>query len=290
MPELAPIEIDPKTFLYGHCELPVLPEVLAKVQQLISSDDFTPTKVAEIISTDPSMVAEVLKVANSAYYSFPNEIKDVKFAVAYMGIIEVQRIVLSMSVINTLSSEDLKSFNKIWFHSAYTALITQYLVKKYEPLIVPGEIWAAAILHDVGKLIYLKFFPDHFRAMIEFSENKGCLFSEAEQYYKLPKSSYFGELLCDRWRLPVRIKDACTNHSVKDMIESKDSSLESTFRRMISAGNLMALMLNNELDSVRVEKITNHLKKIFNLSDSDFMLLAADLSDLKVEAENFVEQ
>jgi len=288
MTNLPPIEIDPETFLYKNCELPALPEVLTKVQGLVSSGDFTAIKVSEIISTDPSMVAEILKIANSAYYSFPKEIKDVKFAIAYMGIVEIQRIILTVSVVNTLSTKDKVLFNKIWFHSMYTALCAQYLVKKYEPLVSPGEIWAAAILHDVGKLVYLKFFPEHLKSLIQYAEENNCYFHEAEQIYKFPASSYLGKLICDRWRLPSTVKYACSYHGLNDLLRSTEASIESTFTRIISASNLLTSMMVEKLSKEKAERISNTIKQIFNLSDPDFMLIAADISELKLSAEKLV--
>lgn len=288
MTNLPPIEIDPKTFLYDHCELPALPEILIKIQQLMSSNEFTANKISNLINTDPSMVAELLKVANSAYYSFSKEIKEVKFAVAYMGINEVYRIVLSFSVVNSLSTDDKKGFDKIWLHSVYTALCSRYLCRKYEPLISSGEVWAAAILHDIGKLVYLKFFPDHFNALLNYSEENGILFSESEKILKFPKSSYFGVLLCDRWRLPNRVKEACAFHGVKNLANSAGTSIENSFTRMISAGNLLAILMGNSISKEKTDEITTVIKSAFRLTDEEFLLLAADISELKLEAENFL--
>ncbi len=288
MENLKPIEIDPKTFLYQHCELPVLPDVLTKIQSTIASGDYTAKLITDIISNDPSIVAEIIKIANSAYFNLPREIKEVKFAVAYLGIVEIQRIVLSISIVNTLSTADRKNFDKVWFHSVYTALCTKYLAAKYEPLVVPGEIWAAAILHDIGKLVYLKFFPDHYQVLEKYADQNGCLFSDAEQFYNFPSSSYLGSLLCDRWRLPVEIKDICENHSIKTFLTSKDSSNESTFRRLVSAGNLFAIMLSNKLNNTYSDKIKAAMTKVLNISESDFLLIIADLTDMKREAEKLI--
>ena len=287
MSNLPAIEIDPKTFLYNHCELPYLPEILLEIQKLMSSNDFTANKIANLINNDPAMIAQVLKVANSAYYSFPKEIKDVKFALAYMGTNDIYRIVLSLSVVNTLSAGDKESFNKIWLHSVYTALCARYLSRKYEPLIAAGEIWAAAILHDIGKLVYLKFYPEHFKALLDHSEENGILFSESEKLLKFPKSSYFGVLLSDRWRLPIRIKEACAFYGLLDLSNSQGTSIESSFMRMISASNLLATLMTDQLNEKKAEEITTVIKSTFRLTDEEFLFLAADVNELKLEAENF---
>jgi hypothetical protein len=154
MTELAPIEIDPKTFFRKNFTLPALPEVVNEIQNVLSFDDPDIEKVAELISSEPSLVAQTLKVVNSAYYGLPQEITKVKTAIIFLGLSEIYRMVLSLSVVNTLAIKQKNELTDFWFHSFYTALSTRYLAKKYNPYLPFEELWSAAILHDIGKLIY----------------------------------------------------------------------------------------------------------------------------------------
>ena len=74
---LEPIEIDPKTFLREHCSLPALPEAVIRIQGMMQDEGTDSTSVAEIISGDPALVAQVLAVVNSAFYSLPKSISNV---------------------------------------------------------------------------------------------------------------------------------------------------------------------------------------------------------------------
>ena len=162
---LEPFTIDPKTFLIKHCSLPALPEILNQIQEIMYSKDVSVDKLAKLISKDAALVAQILKIVNSAYYSLSIDISEVRHAVAYLGMNEIHRIVLSLSVINTFSIEEKSDFDAIWFHSLLTALGTKYIAQKYEPKINVNELWSAALLHDIGKFIYLKFFPDHYKML-----------------------------------------------------------------------------------------------------------------------------
>jgi len=153
METLLPIEIDPKTFLRQHYTLPALPQVITRIQKMIHDDSAAVGEVSDLISSDPSLVAQILKVVNSAYYSLPQEISKVHFAIAFLGLNEVYRMVLALSVINTMSIEEKEELNRFWFHSFYTALCTKHLAKRYSPQLSFDELWAAAILHDIGKLV-----------------------------------------------------------------------------------------------------------------------------------------
>jgi len=284
---LPPIEYDPNTFLRQHCKLPVLPALLNRIQGIISSDDMDIEKVAELISADPGLVAEVLKVVNSAYYGLPREIVDVRLAIAYLGLHEVHRLVLSQSAVSTPAMEDKDELNHLRFHSLYTALCTKYLCKKYEPQLSLEELWSAAILHDVGKLIYLEFFPDHYKALKRYSKELGCLFSEAERHFSLPSSSIFGTLLCYHWKLPDKIRDACESHGLKDLLNLESDNPSGPFTRMICSGNLMANLSNEELHDSTILEVVKAIRASLNLAESEFMAIMEDIKGFKGDVEKF---
>lgn len=75
---LQPIEINPKTFLREHCELPALPEVIGRLQETLANREINMEEVADLLSGCPALVGQVLKVVNSAYYGLPTEISGVK--------------------------------------------------------------------------------------------------------------------------------------------------------------------------------------------------------------------
>lgn len=285
MNELPPLEIDPKTFLRQHCTLPALPQVLMQVQEAVHSEDVSVGEITKIVGKDPAMSAQVLKVVNSSYYSLPREIVDIKLAVAYLGISEIYRIVLSMAVVNTLAPDRLKGFQKIWFHSVYTALCARHLAKEFEPLVTTSELWVAALLHDVGKLVYVKFFPDHIAAIENLCADKGVLFCEAEKALKLPASSYLGTLLCEHWRLPDRIKDACESHTLFDLPNLMGTSERAALLRVIALANILTILSTEPLAEEKTGQLSRIASKILQLKEQQFVLLMATISELKLEAE-----
>ena len=285
MAKLPPIHIDPSTFLTEHCTLPVLPVVVTNLQEVIYSDNVSVRKVADLISSDPSMTAQVLKIVNSAYYSLPREIADVKLAVAYLGINEVYRITLSVAVLNTFASVEKEDFNRIWSHSVFTALAAKQLTQKYEPLLPNGELWAAAILHDIGKFIYLKFFPEHFKAIETHQLDHGCLYNEAEEALSLPSAAMMGALLCDKWRLPEQVKSACMHHSLNDLYQIEGNSLSESFKRMICVSNMITTLHRNKLKKEIKEKIAEAVQDALNCTESDLLALLSSIYDLESEVE-----
>jgi len=287
---LEPIEIDPRTFLRQHCTLPSLPGAVAELQRVIQSGNVDTDKVARLIGSDPALLAQALKIVNSAYYGLPREIGDVRFAIAFLGLNEIYRMVLSLSVINALAVHRDHDLDDYWFHSFYAALCTKYLANKYDPHLYFEELWSASMLHDIGKLVYLKFFPDHYKALKDFSREQGCLFSEAERHFSLPSSSYLGALLCVHWRLPERIRDACELHALKDLLAIKENSPTAGSRRMICLGNLLATVSTEKLSSANRQEISAAVQTALGLTEAEFLTLMGDIYELRIEVERFMDQ
>ena len=91
-----PIHIDSEIFLRQHFALPALPEVIARLQANINNDDIDIDDVAQLISGDPALVAQVLKIVNSAYYGLTKNISKVRVAISFIGLNELFNIILSL--------------------------------------------------------------------------------------------------------------------------------------------------------------------------------------------------
>lgn len=285
MSELPPIDIDPDTFFRGHSSLPALPKLVTQIQEIMHSDNMHIADTAALISGDPALVAQILKVVNSAYYSLPKEIADVKFAIAYLGLNDVYRIVLTLSAVNTLDIRAEKELHEFWAHSFFSALCAKYLAKKYSPHLAQEELWSAAILHDIGKLVYLKFFPEHFKALKKYHKDQGCVFSNAEEHFSFPSSAYFGSLLCEHWRLPIKIKEACRAHGLGDLrsIDIDDTSMH--FSRIICLANLLAILSYDKLTTESKEEISEAIMTSLECSEKDFLIIMGDIYELRGEVE-----
>ena len=290
MTALDPIEFDPETFFRKHFALPALPEVVSKIQGLIQSDNASMKQVAELVSGEPALVAQVLKVVNSAYYGLPMEIKDVKSAIIFLGLNEIYRMVLSVSVVNTLAIHEKDELDRFWFHSFYTALCTRYLAKKHGRHLPHEELWSAAILHDIGKLIYLKFFRDHYKTLTRFCREKGCLFSEAERHFSLPSSASLGAALCEYWRLPDYIRRSCEIHTLKDFSDIDPSDQAGRFQLIISLGNLLTVLSIDELNETTKREISSSIMTALEYNEPQFLTMMGDIYDLRIEVEKFMDQ
>src|SRR3954470_23804320 len=79
-------------------DLPTLPQVVAKVMQIVSNPMASASDLNEVISVDQALTAKVLRLANSSYYGFPQEITTIAQAVVILGFNTIRNLALSVSV------------------------------------------------------------------------------------------------------------------------------------------------------------------------------------------------
>ena len=85
-------------------EIPTLPAVVPKLLSVMESDRANAYDIANTISNDPALSSKILKVANSAYYGFSQEILSLKLAMPLLGHNMVKSLALSIGVIRSLPS------------------------------------------------------------------------------------------------------------------------------------------------------------------------------------------
>jgi len=204
-------------------ELPTLPAVLPKLLSIMESEKSNASKVADAISHDPALTSKILKVANSAYYGFQQEIFDLQKAVALLGFNMVKSLALSIGVIDTLPSGKKSprfSSEGLWIHSLTVATANQELGKRFSKGNEYEHLFIVGLLHDIGKVVLQQFFNDLFEKALEeaHSAEKMELFKAEQRVIGLDHGQV-GSMLLTRWKFPEVINNAIAVHHQAELPE-----------------------------------------------------------------------
>jgi len=282
------LAINPETFLKTEYVLPPLPAIVSEIKAMIEDDRADMAEISMLVANDPSLVVQVLKIVNSAYYSLPRPVTDLKFAVAFLGLAEIYRIVLTLSVVATLEVSEESALEQFWRDSYFTALTGKFLATRMEPTLKTDELWSSTLLHDVGRLLYVKFFPEEFRQVAEYCQTNGCLVEEAEQVLAFPSRATFGSLLAEHWELPEQIKTSCAAHDETAMKTLDPDSPEDAFQRMVCLGYLTSRLSEERLDEEHTEALTASIVEFIRWDRSQFDELIVAVTELREEVNAFV--
>lgn len=132
--------------------LPTLPAYVFELNSLLASAPVNLKRVAEVIRTDPSLTAQVLRLCNSAFMGFRERVTRIEHAVMLVGTERLRTMVLTCSLVeyvgHRVASEDIQSF---WQHCFLTAALSERLARAivYSQ---PEQAYLAGLLHDIGAL------------------------------------------------------------------------------------------------------------------------------------------
>lgn len=185
----------------GRTNIPVFHAVAIKLQQVLSRQDYSIEDVNRLISADPGLTSQVLRVANSSYYAGLSKVGTIREATMRLGSREVANIAMLATQKDQYRSEDPR-FNSImqllWKQAFCSATGSKWLAVKagYETL--AQEAFLAALLHDIGKLFLLKVMEEVCGANKLQAETTPTILHEVLDSMHVEQ----GHLLMQQWHMP----------------------------------------------------------------------------------------
>lgn len=184
--------------------LPPIPIVMTELIQALS-DDIDLNDLGRIISKDPSMSMNVLKVANSAFYGLRNKVATIEHAVRMLGTREITSLCIACSAMNVLrpsSRQPTIDLTLFWRHSLATGVFSKLLASELNIGLL-NNIYLAGLIHDVGKVVLDRFAHDVYSEVLRVTFNENVSVLEAEKRIIGASHDTVGAWLMEKWQLPM---------------------------------------------------------------------------------------
>nr|WP_320114051.1 HDOD domain-containing protein [uncultured Desulfuromonas sp.] len=187
-------------------QLVSLPEVVIRANQLLDSPTADAVEIGEVISHDPALSAQLLKLVNSAFYNLPSKIETISRAITVVGVNELRALIFSATAADTfknLSPESI-DMNAFWQRSVYCGLIA----KKLSVALLGGSgetMFLTGLLHDIGRLILYSQLPEQAQKIVAEAEEKQTNLAAIEEKVLGFSSAQLGSALLKSWELPQRL-------------------------------------------------------------------------------------
>lgn len=202
---------------------PAMSSAAAKVLSLLDDPDFNPVQVEKALRQDPSLTANILRLSNSAYFGLSSKVGSIKQALVLLGWKRLSQLVLT-SCVTALMNREVPGYDlppgDLWRHSIAVSVAAEGLVGELK-LRAGDEIFTAALLHDLGKLVLGAFVKEKL-VEIEEAAAGGLAFEEAEMLILGTDHAEIGARILERWSLPKSIVSAVRWHSDPDKSTDTD--------------------------------------------------------------------
>lgn len=149
------IDLIVNQFILEKGKLYTLPELYYQLEEKILSNTASIDEIGQIVSTDATLSAKILRIANSSLYGFRAEVATLNRALNLIGVEEVKNLILLDSLANNFSDDkQCTSINmeEFWRRSVYIALISKRLsIKLKHP--DADRLFISAIMSRLGQLV-----------------------------------------------------------------------------------------------------------------------------------------
>lgn len=192
-------------------EIPTLPAVALQVNILLEDHDVAIKALTELIGKDPAIVTKLMRLVNSPFYGFPAKIDTIARAVVVLGFDTVRNAVLAVSVMDAFHTVPGINLREFWQHAIAVAVTSKHLAL-LSGAAAPDRAFLAGLLHDVGKIILIRFFPELFTPIWEEMQQGGLTFFQTEKHHQVPPHGAIGGYLTHKWHFPPSIVEAISCH------------------------------------------------------------------------------
>jgi putative nucleotidyltransferase with HDIG domain len=210
-------------------QMPSLSTTVTKVLEICDSPTTSPNDLNRVISLDPVLVGQVLRLINSAYYSMPEQITSLTRAIIMLGLNTVKNLALSTAVLERLASEtsfQALSMNDFWTHSICVGVTAKSIATvKGVPGTEREEYFVAGLLHDLGKIPLNDRFPEEYVQALESAKPGQCTLRQAENMVFGIDHCVVGRMIAGKWRLSEAMNDSLGCHHNPDEAEEETRQL-----------------------------------------------------------------
>ena len=214
-------------------ELPTMPEVLTKINEVTAGANASADAVAAVVSKDPAVAANMLRIVNSAYYGLRVRVSSIPLAVSVLGFNMTKKVALKAAVFTTFGKkrDPIQHFDPLsfWRHAIYTGVAARALGQESELFADSNaeDLYIAGLLHDIGKIILLERACPKYLACLRKAAQSGKAQHEAELEEFGFTHADVGSVLAIKWSLPEDLAIAIRYHHAphKDPFHRSLSSL-----------------------------------------------------------------
>lgn len=263
----------------GDVTLPVFDRTALRIQEELAKEDPDLGLIERMITIDPALTGQLLRMANSSFYKGLSKVTSVRNAIVRLGVGEISNIVTLVAHRRYFVSKDpfvRGIMAQLWRHSVGCAIGSRWIAERVGFEAPSHEAFFAGLLHDVGKLFILAVLQD-----LRKQNGNGFLPSEGVV------GEIFSSLHCDQgftlmnnWNLPEKYCVIARDHHLEEF--DPHHFLLGIVRMANSVCNKAGIGLNTDADIVLSASAEADL---LGLSEVDIARLEIHLEDSRALSE-----
>ncbi|CAB1077988.1 hypothetical protein D1AOALGA4SA_5759 [Olavius algarvensis Delta 1 endosymbiont] len=231
-------------------ELPPTLQTVVKANKILAGEDTDFEALQRVLETDQSLVARILKIANSPYYGMSGKISSLQHAIRMLGLKTLSQLI-TLAGTGDFLNRHLKGYGISAREARDHSLVVGFGSRSLAALINPAvedDAFIAGLLHDAGKIMLDPFIAERQSSSKDDVQDLGVDFEKREL------GCDHAEIAADvfaQWRFPAFVVDAIRYHHTPDRIG--DNELAYT----IHAVDILSKVGRNDMPIYEISSVLN---------------------------------
>jgi len=194
--------------------IPSMPQVAARFLEIVQNPDFEYSQVVEVLSADPGIASEILRLANSPLFGVARKITSLQQALTLLGLKRVRSLVLGRYIVDSIDKKRPPHVDTsyYWRRSLSTAVLAARLADALEPQ-YREEAFMAGLLADTGVVILDETLSADYKAVARhYCPHGPETIADAEKQAFNVTHGQVSAMILQYWHLPDMVCDAVRWH------------------------------------------------------------------------------
>ena len=190
--------------------LPPYRPVARKLMSLTARNESL-QQIEAVMRTDAAFTAQVLRLANSAYFGLRAQTSSVLQAVAILGLDRIKALATTLAMRTFLTSGKVpETLHRCWTHNLATALLCERLARFAH--LDSDTCYTAGLLHDVGRLALVSAHPGEYERILDSQPEDAAELRLRERSAFDIDHCDAGRWILEHWGFPEDLRDVVWLH------------------------------------------------------------------------------
>jgi len=187
--------------------LQVFPAAALKLLRLTNDEKTKVGDLSQLIETEPTLAAKVLRNVNSAAFALAHKVTSIKRAVSILGFSSVRQLALNQLLYNKLINHQAnKEFDQLffWQHCLFVASLSRAIAKALNHQ-DPDLMYCAGLMHDIGKIVLETHGKVSYSDFLVACKGDEQTTLKGEHDFFGLNHAEMGFVFCQQWDIPEQI-------------------------------------------------------------------------------------
>ena len=255
-------------------EISTLPHIALKVIEVANDDNAGAADLKQILETDASLSARVLRYVNSAAYALRSKVTNLQHAISFLGFQQIRNLAMTASVSELFKTDGQIGFyrrSQLWRHLVSVGICARLIAMRQRQANFE-DAFLAGLLHDIGIILEDQHMHARFEElMLNLDRQKSLQENERERLGF--DHTVLGERVADAWSFPEAIKAAIRYHHASQSYRGEHLKIV----QCVEVANLICSLKDICSVGPNLVKFPATAISGLSLTKDDIVVLAGDL-------------